>query len=387
MAAGKTVVVVALGSAQTLSWAATYYLPAILAEAIAADLALSPSTVFAAFSAALLVIAALAPTAGRLIDRHGGRNLLLASNLLLAVGLTGLGLVGDFLGLLAAWILLGVGMAFGLYDAAFTTLSRLYGSAARPAITGVTLVAGFASTVGWPVSAALLAEFGWRETCFAWAATQLVLALPFNFCVPRAGPPLPPPVATGGPQPSARSDRVAMWLLAAVFAMLGFVATGMASHLPRLLEATGASPTAAVAAGALIGPAQVAARLLEFGLLRRLHPLVCARLATALHPLGTLAFPLVGAAAAPAFALLHGGGNGLMTIAKGTLPLALFGPAGYGRRLGLISAPGSLAQAASPLIFGLLVDRYGALSFALSAGLNVLAFSLLFAPAITRRRS
>lgn len=384
---GKTLVVLALGTAQTLSWAATYYLPAILAEAIAGELAIAPSTVFATFSAALLVVAVLAPTAGRLIDRHGGRSLLLASNLLLALGLVALGCVGSFATLLAAWLLLGVGMAFGLYDAAFATLGRLYGAAARPAITGVTLIAGFASTVGWPASAAMLAEFGWRETCFVWAALQIVLALPLNLCVPRAGPPgLPVVAARQTPQP-ASAGNAAMWLLAAVFAILAFVATGMASHLPRLLEATGASHAAAVAAGALIGPAQVAARLLEFGLLRRLHPLLCARLATALHPIGTLAFPLLGAAAAPVFALLHGGGNGLMTIAKGTLPLALFGAAGYGRRLGLLSAPGSLAQAAAPLVFGLLVDRIGAATFAFSAALNLVAFLILFARPITARRS
>src|SRR6185437_15655253 len=161
-------------------------------------------------------------------------------------------------------------------------------------------------------------------------------------------------------------------ILAFVFAAAWFVTGAMAAHLPRLLQSAGATPAAAIAAAALVGPAQVAARLLEFGLLRRLHPLSSARLAATLHPLGAALLTVAGAPAAIGFALLHGAGNGMLTIAKGTLPLALFGPGGYGLRNGILSAPARVAQAAAPLLFGLLLDGPGPFAaLALTAGLSL----------------
>jgi hypothetical protein len=166
-------------------------------------------------------------------------------------------------------------------------------------------------------------------------------------------------------------------LLATTFGIAWFVSTAMAAHLPRLLQACGVGLAAAVAIGALVGPAQVAGRLLEFGVLRRLHPLLSARLAALAHPVGALALLLAGAPLAPLFAVLHGAGNGILTIAKGTLPLALFGPAGYGARQGLLMVPSRFAQALAPVLFGLCLDRWGAGALWVSTGLGLLAFALL----------
>ena len=175
-----------------------------------------------------------------------------------------------------------------------------------------------------------------------------------------------------------------MIVLACVFGATWFVSTAFAAHLPRLLEALGATSAAAVAAGALVGPAQVAARIAEFTLLRRASPLLSARLATGLHPLGALLLALVGAPAAIPFVLLHGGGNGMLTIARGTLPLALFGAASYGLRTGLLAAPARMLQGAAPLLFGLVLDRGGPLAALLLSGtltgLSCLALLLLRAP-------
>jgi hypothetical protein len=169
-----------------------------------------------------------------------------------------------------------------------------------------------------------------------------------------------------------------MPVLAFVFAATWFVTGAMAAHLPRLLEIAGASATSAITAAALVGPAQVAARLIEFGALRRMHPLVSARLAALLHPIGAVALIAVGPAAVTAFAVLHGAGNGLLTIAKGTLPLAIFGPVGYGLRSGILGAPARAAQAAAPLVFGLLIDRMGVEALFISAGVSLTAsFALL----------
>jgi predicted MFS family arabinose efflux permease len=372
----RGIVVAALGTTQTLAWASSYYLPAILAEPIAEGLGLSRAMVFGVFSGPLLLAALLGPSVGRAIDDRGGRGVLVLSSLVLAAGLVVLARAQGLAGLTVAWTLLGVGMALGLYDSAFATLTGLYGRAARAPITGLTLIAGFASTIGWPLSAVLDAHFGWRGACLAWAAFNLLIGLPLNrLLVPRA----PPPQRTAIPEADAiTSPRGAMPILAFVFAATWFVTGAMAAHMPRLLEIAGASPTGAIAAAGLVGPAQVAARLVEFGALRWVHPLVSARIATTLHPLGAGILAVFGAPAIVAFALLHRAGNGLLTIAKGTLPLVIFGPIGYGLRSGILSAPARAAQAASPLLFGLLMDHMGLEALAISAGLSLSAcFALL----------
>lgn len=366
-----------LGSAQTLAWASSYYLPAILAVPMARDFGLSPSWVFAAFSAALLLTAMLGPSVGRLIDKQGGRGVLMVSNAIMALGLVMMALSQGMFSLMFAWLVIGIGMAMGLYDAAFATLGRLLGRSARSSITGVTLLAGFASTIGWPLTALLESELGWREACGVWAILHIVIGLPLNARLPRAGE------STHYPDddktaPTPERPRLVMILLAYVFAAGWFVSTAMAAHLPRLLQETGVSLSVAVAAAALVGPAQVAARLGEFALLRHLHPLVAARIATTLHPLGAALLATVGMPAA-GFALLHGAGNGMMTIASGTLPLSLFGPKGFGQRQGLIIAPARAMQALAPLLFGLLIEQNGARALWLTSGLMLLAsLALLF---------
>lgn len=375
--------VAALGSAQTLAWASTYYLPAMLAAPMARDLGVSTPTVFAAFSVALGVSAVVGPWAGRAIDHHGGRPVLMGTSLLFALGLVLLGTAQGVWTLFAAWALIGLGMGCGLYEAAFSALVRLYGHRSRNAITGITLIAGFASTVGWPLSTLLEAQLGWRGTCFAWAGLHLVLGLPLNAALPRAAvvaPPDPAQRADAASEPlSTGRMRVATALLAYVFAATWFISTAMAAHLPALLQASGASLAVAVGVGALIGPAQVAGRLLEFGFLRHVHPLLSARLAALGHPLGVAALLVAGPTAAPLFAVLHGAGNGILTIAKGTLPLVLFGPQGYGLRQGLLMLPARAAQALAPFLFGLALVQWGTGALWLSAGLGVSALLALMA--------
>ncbi len=412
-AGGRARPVALLGLSQTLSWGSSFYLPAVLAHPMAADLGLAPPTVYLAFSGALVVSAAVGPAAGRAIDRFGGRPVLLGCNGIFALALVLLALAQGPFGLFAAWAVLGLAMGAGLYEAAFATLVRLYGAAARNPITGITLIAGFASTVGWPLSAWMLSQYGWRGACLGWAGLHLLLGLPLNALLPRGAPPLvaTPPAPSSAPVPSmlaapstpsalstdsARSRAAAPtraapaaatppaspWLaglLSLFFAVSMFVGTAWATHLPQLLQSVGATLAVAIGVGALVGPAQVAGRLLEFGFLRRVHPLLSARLSSLAHPLGIAALLLLGAPAAALFAVLHGAGNGILTIAKGTLPLALFGAQGYGARQGWLMMPARVAQASAPFAFGLALDTWGRGALWLSGTLGLVAFAALLA--------
>jgi MFS family permease len=373
-------IILALGTTQTLAWASSYYLPAILADPIARDLGVSSNWIFAAFSTSLVISALLGPRVGRQIDLFGGRRVLCTSNLMLATGLALLGITTSIPVLVAAWLLLGIGMGFGLYDAAFAALGRIYGEAARRSITGITLLAGFASTVGWPLTALGLESIGWRNTCFAWALAHILIGLPLNFFML--------PAVAGAKAAAARSikphvpiDRT-MVLLAFTFAAAWTVTGAMAAHMPRILEAAGATTLQAVSAGALFGPAQVVARVIEASFLSRYHPLLSTRLACLTHPIGAAILAVAGGAASSAFAIFFGLGNGILTIARGTLPLAIFGPKDYGYRLGLIGAPARMAQAVAPLAFGLLIDVMGSRVLIVSSALSL---SALLALCLLRR--
>lgn len=376
---GRARTVTALGVAQTLAWGSSYYLPAVLAAPMSRELGVDSSTVFAAFSLALLAAAVLGPFAGRSIDRWDGRPVLMSANAVFALGLVLLGFAQGPWSLFAAWLVMGVAMGSGLYEAAFATLVRLYGRNSRGAITGVTLIAGFASTVGWPLSAWFEVRLGWRGACFAWAVLQIALALPLNWSLPRPG------AAASRGSALEEADRHAgpthprrsAFLLATVFAATWFNSTAMAAHLPRLLMAGGATLAVAVAVGALVGPAQVAGRIAEFGFLRKLHPLLSARLAALMHPLGAAIFLALGGPAAAVFAVCHGLGNGILTIAIGTLPLMIFGSRDYGQRQGLLMVPARIVQAMAPWVFGVSLEHWGAAALCLSSGLGFVSFSAL----------
>ncbi|MCX7373253.1 MAG: MFS transporter [Alphaproteobacteria bacterium] len=357
--------IITLGIAQTFAWGGSYYLPAILVRPMAQELGLSVPMIFGIISAALLASAFLGPATGRWIDRHGGRGIMMLGVAALSAGVALMGLAQGFWTLSLAWAVIAFGMGIGLYEPAFAALTRIYGKDARSAITGITLIAGFASTLSWPLTTWMEAQWGWRGACFAWAVLLPAVCLPMLALLPRAPAEVPgaPPAGTpAGPPPSPR----VMALLVFIFAVSGFGASAMAAHMPAMLTAMGAGTAAVLAAGALLGPAQVAARVLDFAFLRKLHPLVSTTIANLLHPIGAVMLMAFNLPAA--FAILHGAGNGMLTISRGTLPLALFGPAGYGARTGWLVIPTRIAGSSAPLLFGLMLEY---------AGSHVLWFTLV----------
>lgn len=370
--------VITLGFTQTLAWASSFYLPAIIADPLASELGVRSTQIFLAFSFALLISALLGPRVGRTIDAVGGRGTLVVSNLVLAGGLSMLAFAPNLATVWAAWSIIGVGMGLGLYDAAFAALGRIYGIAARRPITGITLLAGFASTVGWPLSAWGVAEIGWRHTCLLWAAGHLLIGLPLNASLPNSRA-TTEPTAEASYKPQIAIDR-SMVLLATAFAAAWMVAAAMGAHLPRILMAGGASPVDAVLAAALMGPGQVAARLIEASWMFRMHPLVSARLSAITHPAGAaILLGCGGSIAGYVFTALHGAGNGVLTIARGTVPLALYGPKDYGYRLGILGAPSRVAQAGAPVLFGWLIEHMGVHVLWVTSALSLVALAALMA--------
>lgn len=355
----RWLVVAALGIAQILAWGSTYYLLAVLAGPIAAGTGWPASGIMAALSLGFLTAAVASPAVGVAIARRGGRPVLAAGIVLIAAGLGIVALAPWFWLFVAGWMVIGAGMAAGLYDPAFATLGRLYGTGSRRAISALTLWGGFASTVCWPLSAFLLAHLGWRGTAAAYALLQICVSLPLVLTlIPREAP--RPAVPVGG-GPSTRltgSERAGFLLMAALLVTSGLLATIVSVHLLTFLVHQGASLAAAVAFGTLIGPAQVGARLLDMASGGRHHPIWTMATAVGLIGLG-LALLAFGGQLPGLALILYGAGNGIFSIARGALPMSLFGPDRYAQVIGRLARPALLSQAAAPLLAGLAIERLG----------------------------
>lgn len=357
----RLVVVTALGVTQILGWGSTYYLPAVLAVPIVQDTGWALDWVVGGLSIGLLIAGLISPRVGHMIDQRGGRPVMAASALLFAAGLLILGLAPSLPVFIGGWVVIGVAMGAGLYDPAFSTLGRLYGDQARGAITHVTLYGGFASTVCWPFSAFLLNQVGWRGTCLTYAGIHVLVVLPlFWFGLPREAP---RPLVTHTPGTPRRSllrreHRVAFTLLAAGLTLASVVMSVVAVYLLALLQARGVTLAAAVAFGTLLGPSQVGSRILEATLGRRLHPVWSMVLASIAVAAG-LAMLMGDASMIAAGIILYGAGNGIRSIARGTVPLAMFGNEGYAILMGWLSLPILVMQAISPTLGAVLLAHFG----------------------------
>jgi hypothetical protein len=357
-----------LGINQTLSWGMTFYLPAIIAGPVAATLNESGFRVLGAFSWALLVTGACAPRVGKWIDHHGGRGALLGSIVVIAIGQAILAVAPNLAGWYLGWTIIGIGMSAGLYDAAFATVGGLLGKEAGPSITGITLLAGFASTVFWTLGAALIGILDWRGLLLAYAGLMLLVNLPMVWFLVPPAPPRSRETAVVDSGPRSRADKHAVVLMGAFFALRWFITSAIAVHVLPLFGGIGLTEAEAIGAAALIGPGQVAGRIMEYTIGPRINLLVKARLGALLFPVGAAVLLLGGPVAATVFAVLYGMSNGIMTINRGTLPLAIFGAEGYARMLGWLAVPVLLAQATAPTLTAPLVEALPALDVFLLCG-------------------
>jgi len=363
--AGPWRAVLVLGVTQILAWGAIFYPPVLTVPLIAAERGWSMTFAMGGFSLTLLTAGLVSPRVGWLIDRYGGHRVMPAGALTAAIGLVGLVYAEHPAVYLAVWMLLGVATAASLYDPAFATLGRIFGTAARTPITALTLAGGFASTVSWPATHLLLGAVGWRGTYLVYAALLAFFAAPLlAFALPRtrADPAAPAKAAKGQVQVPSVVLPPKGWpfvLVAAAFAAYAFVPSGLSAHLLAIFGRAGIDAATVVTIGALFGPAQVAARICEFVFARRIHPLDIGRFAvgmllTAFALLALLGFSV---AAAATFAVMFGMANGLLTIARGAAPLALFGAAGYGHLMGRIGGPFMVMQAIAPLVLAFVAEH------------------------------
>jgi hypothetical protein len=351
-----------LGVTQILAWGAMFYTPVLMVPLIAAERGFSFTFAMAGFSAGLLTAGLVSPTVGGLIDRYGGHCVMPFGSLAGALGLLALTFASQPLTYLATWMLLGLALAASLYDPAFATLGRIFGANARSPITVLTLAGGFASTVSWPTTYLLLGHFGWKGTYQFYACLLAFVAAPLHaFLLPRtraqANPkpadgvlPVPPPHVASGP---------IFFLLVAAFAAYAFVPSGLSAHLLAIFQRSGIDPGTVVLIGALFGPSQVAARLCEFIFARNVHPLSMVRFAIGLLVTSFALLGLFGFSTpvAVVFAIMFGVANGLVTIARGAVPLALFGPVGYGRIIGRIAGPALVITALAPVVVAFVAER------------------------------
>lgn len=369
---------IALGITQILSWGMSFYLPAVIAEPAAGDLGASKVVVLGAFSLALLVAGVTEPRLVGRIDANGGRGVLALSSATLALGLVVLAAAPDVLVWYFGWVVLGIGMAGGLYDGAFATVGCLLEAESGSVITGITLFGGFASTLFWPIGASMIPIIGWRALLLCYAALELLVALPLVlFFVPRGSPAHGPLSAVAGVEAPVPRRAGTLAALSSYFTIRWLITSAIAVYILVLLGDSGLGRAHAVLVAALIGPGQVLGRLADWALAGRIDVLTRARIGAALLPAG-IAVLLVRPEAAVLFALLYGVSNGVLTVNRGTLPMALFGRAGYARLLGWLALPVMLAQAvaptlAAPLVMALPPHR----TFLLAGALGAAAGSLL----------
>jgi hypothetical protein len=356
-----------LGVTQILAWGALFYPPVLTVPLIAADHGWSKAFAMAGLSLGLFVGGMVSRYVGSAIDRYGGHIVMPFGSLLGAAGLVGLVAAPNAAAYFAVWSVLGAAMAASLYDPAFATLGRIFGAAARAPITTLTLAGGFASTVSWPATQFLIDRAGWHGAYLVYAALLAFIAAPLHaFALPRqrAAHEAPATITAELPDLPAATPKLAphgivFVLVATAFASYAFVPSALAAHLLAIFGRLGLTADTVVAIGMLFGPAQVLARVCELTLARGLRPLAIARSAIALLVAAfvLLAVAPFSAMVAAVFAVMFGMANGLITIARGTVPLSLFGASGYGRLVGRIGGPFLVVQAVAPVALAYVVER------------------------------
>lgn len=376
-----------LGIPQIIGWGSGFYLPAILAVPISEDLGIPTELFFWAFTVSILVSGLIGPRIGKAIDRLGGRRVLPFGNLAFALGLGLLALSSEPVLLFVAWAIIGIGAAMGNYDSAFATAVSFLGDKSNKVIAGITVYAGFSSTIAWPLTSYLNESFSWQTAVWFWLSLHLLVALPIHLSLPKTEPRV---VADAtGPIRKIIKNRGRLNPLLVVFALMfaleGFVVSGVNTTLPFMLGELGADQQLAILAATILGPSQVAARVLLVALDRYLTPMRVAAISMLVHPLGVILLLLFGTNAILPFVILHGIGVGLNPFIRGSLPLLFFGPESYGQRQGYVMMLSKIVSALSPTLMTLMVLANPTMAVTVTMSMGIVAMLLLLVVAGMRR--
>lgn len=352
-----------LACTQIISWGSLYYAFSILAPDIQRELGWSPTLVFGAYSWSLLIAGLVATPIGILLDRHGGQMVMGTGSVVCGIGFFLLSEARSPVAYVTSWTILGLAMGLTLYEAAFATINRRFAATGRQAISTLTLFAGFASTIFWPLTQELNTLVGWRDSYLWFGATQLLVCLPLHLMLGREQSKSAALVQT-----SRRSHTLAeavrhpaFWKLALAFSANIFVFSALSVHLIPLLQDMGHSARIAILMSMLIGPLQVVGRILERTVARNTAPQLVGKFCFSALP-AALAFILlfgVQAWAIACFCILYGLSNGVITIVRGTLPQAMFGSENYGAISGAMAGPALLAKASGPIIAAWVINQGG----------------------------
>ena len=368
-----------LGITQIISWGSGFYIPAILAVPISASIGITTELFFWAFTFSLLLSGVLGPRIGRAIDRFGGRKVLPWGNLAFAAGLTALAFSTEPIMLFIAWGLIGVGGSMGNYDSAFATAVNFFKEKSNKVIALITVFAGFSSTVSWPLTTYLEANFGWQAAVLFWAAAHLIICLPLHLTIPRSEERVIETMT--GPIKKIMKNKFRfdslLVIFAVMFALEGFIVSSVNSTLPFLLTELGASNSLALLAAVILGPSQVMARVLLVFLSKHLGPIAVAGISIAAHPLGVILVLMFGVNALLPFVILHGIGVGLNPFIRGTLPLLFFGASSYGQRQGYVMMLSKIVSAFSPALLTLMVLASPTMAITATLVMGTLAGALL----------
>lgn len=378
-----------LGITQIIGWGSGFYLPAILAVPISASLGIDTDTFFWAFTISLLISGLVGPRIGRLIDTYGGRKVLPWGNLAFFLGLVLLALSTNEFMLFVAWAVIGVGGSMSNYDSAFATAVSFFKENSNRVIAGITVFAGFSSTISWPLTSFINTQFGWQAAIWFWAAMHLFISLPLHAAIPRTEQreidtmtgPIQKIIKRG-----LKFDKLLI-VFALMFALEGFIVSSVNTTLPFLLTELGASEQLALLAAVILGPSQVFARILLVALGKKTGPLTVAAISIAAHPLGVILILLFGVHGLLGFVILHGIGVGLNPFIRGSLPLLFFGAQSYGQRQGYVMMLSKIVGALSPTLLTLMVlaDPKAAITATLSMGLMA-GVLLIWVASIAKKR-
>ena len=376
-----------LGIPQIIGWGSGFYLPAILAVPISEDLGIPTELFFWAFSVSILVSGLIGPRIGKAIDRLGGRRVLPFGNLAFALGLGLLALSSEPVLLFVAWAIIGIGAAMGNYDSAFATAVSFLGDKSNKVIAGITVYAGFSSTIAWPLTSYLNENFSWQTAVWFWLSLHLLVALPIHLSLPKTEPRVVSDAT--GPIRKIIKNRGRLNPLLVVFALMfaleGFVVSGVNTTLPFMLGELGAGQQLAILAATILGPSQVAARVLLVALERYLTPMRVAAISMLVHPLGVILLLVFGTNAILPFVILHGIGVGLNPFIRGSLPLLFFGPESYGQRQGYVMMLSKIVSALSPTLMTVMVLASPTMAVTATMLMGIVAMLLLLVVAGMRR--